>query len=181
MALVLDEQQAMCQASARNFIADKAPVAHLRKLRDSRDADGFSRDLWKEFAEMGFTGVLVPEDHSGLGLGNVEAGTIMEEIGRNLTPSPFLSTAVVGVSALLRANGERKSELLPKIAAGEVLMALAVDERAKHGPRQIALAAKRSGNGFALSGTKTFVVYGHVAVLLIVAARTSGWPVGIAV
>jgi alkylation response protein AidB-like acyl-CoA dehydrogenase len=80
MALVLDEQQAMLQESARNFLADKAPVAHLRKLRDSRDAQGFSRDLWKEFAAMGFCGVLVPEEHGGLGLGNVEAGTIMEEI-----------------------------------------------------------------------------------------------------
>ena len=125
---------------------------------------------------MGFCGVLVPEEHGGLGLGNVEAGTIMEEIGRNLTPSPFLSTAIVGVSALLRANGQRKSELLPKIAGGDLLMALAVDERAKHGPRQVALAAKRSGNGFALSGTKTFVVDGHVADLLIVAARTAGAP-----
>src|SRR6476659_4440059 len=91
MALVLDEQQAMLQESARNFLADKAPVAHLRKLRDSRDGQGF--------AAMGFCGVLVPEEHGGLGLGNVEAGTIMEEIGRNLTPSPFLSTAIVGVSA----------------------------------------------------------------------------------
>jgi alkylation response protein AidB-like acyl-CoA dehydrogenase len=120
--------------------------------------------------------VLVPEEHGGLGLGNIEAGTIMEEIGRNLTPSPFLSTAIVGVSALLRANGERKGKLLPKIAAGELLMALAVDERAKHGPRQIAMSAKRSGNGFALSGTKAFVVDGHVADLLIVAARTAGEP-----
>src|SRR3954449_12792885 len=176
MALVLDEQQAMLQESARSFLADKAPVAHLRKLREDRDADGFSRDLWKEFAEMGFTGVLVPEEHGGLALGNIEAGTIMEEIGRNLTPSPFLSTAIVGVSALLRANGERKGKLLPKIAAGELLMALAVDERAKHGPRQIAMSAKRSGNGFALSGTKAFVVDGHVADLLIVAARTAGAP-----
>jgi alkylation response protein AidB-like acyl-CoA dehydrogenase len=176
MALVLDEQQAMLRESARSFLADKAPVAHLRQLRDSRDARGFSRDLWKQFAEMGFTGVLVPEEHGGLGLGHVEAGTIMEEIGRNLTPSPFLSSAIIGVSALLRANGERKSELLPKVAAGDLLLALAVDERAKHAPRQIAMSAKRSGNGFSLSGAKTFVVDGHVADLFIVAARTAGNP-----
>src|SRR5437588_2175950 len=104
MALVLDEQQAMLQESARSFLADKAPVAHLRKLRDSRDADGFSRDLWKEFAEMGFTGVLVPEEHGGLGLGNVEAGTIMEEICRNLTPSPFWTSEIDVVSDRLRAH-----------------------------------------------------------------------------
>jgi alkylation response protein AidB-like acyl-CoA dehydrogenase len=176
MALVLDEQQAMLRESARSFLADKAPVAHLRQLRDSRDARGFSRDLWKQFAETGFTGVLVPEEHGGLGLGHVEAGTIMEEIGRNLTPSPFLSSAIIGVSALLRANGERKSELLPKVAAGDLLLALAVDERAKHAPRQIAMSAKRSGNGFSLSGAKTFVVDGHVADLFIVAARTAGNP-----
>jgi acyl-CoA dehydrogenase len=166
----------MLRDSARGLVADRAPVAHLRKLRDTRDASGFSRDLWKEFASMGFAGILVPEDNGGSGLGHVEAGIVMEEIGRNLTPSPFLSTALLGVTALKRAGGARAGELLAKVASGDVLLALAVDECAKHGPSKIETEAKRAGNGFVLKGEKTFVVDGHVADYLIVAARTSGGP-----
>ncbi len=102
MALILTEEQTMVRDNARAFLADKAPVAHLRKLRDTRHADGFSRELWRAFAEMGFSGVLVPEAFGGSGLGYVEAGVIMEEIGRNLTPSPFLSTALLGATTLIR-------------------------------------------------------------------------------
>jgi alkylation response protein AidB-like acyl-CoA dehydrogenase len=177
MALILTEEQMMVRDNARAFLADKAPVAHLRKLRDTRDADGFSRSLWKAFAEMGFCGLLLPESLGGSGLGYVEGGVIMEEIGRNLTPTPFLSTAFLGATALLRdGNGARNKELLPKLAAGDLLLALAVDERSKHAPSATALKAERSGNGFALSGEKCFVVDGHVADLFIVAARSAGAP-----
>ena len=177
MALILTEEQMMVRDNARAFLADKAPVAHLRKLRDTRDADGFSPSLWKAFAEMGFCGLLLPESLGGSGLGYVEGGVIMEEIGRNLTPTPFLSTALLGATALLRdGNGARNKELLPKLAAGDLLLALAVDERSKHAPSATALKAERSGNGFALSGEKCFVVDGHVADLFIVAARSAGAP-----
>jgi acyl-CoA dehydrogenase len=177
MALILNEEQAQLRDSAQSFLADKAPVAHLRKLRDDRDATGFSRELWKAFAEMGFCGLLVPEAQGGSGLGYVEAGILMEAIGENLTPSPFLSTAVLGVTALLRGAGPaRGAELTARIASGDLLLALAIDERAKHRPREIATEAKRSGNGFTLSGSKTFVVDGHVADRLVVAPRTGGAP-----
>jgi alkylation response protein AidB-like acyl-CoA dehydrogenase len=177
MALVLTEEQSMLRDSARGLISDKAPVSHLRQLRDTRDATGFSRDLWKTFAEMGFSGLLVPEDFGGSGLGCVEAGVVMEEIGRTLMPSPFLATAVLAASALSRGGSvAQKSEHLPKIADGSLLAALAVDEGAKHRPRHTAMQAVRSGNGFRLQGDKAFVVDGHTAVLLIVAARTAGAP-----
>jgi alkylation response protein AidB-like acyl-CoA dehydrogenase len=175
MALVLTEEQSMLRDSARGLISDKAPVAHLRQLRDSRDATGFSRQLWKTFAEMGFAGLLVPEEFGGSGLGCVEAGVVMEEIGRNLTPSPFMSTAVVAASALSRGgNKAQHGEYLPKIAAGELVAALAIDEGAKHRPLQTDMQAVRSGNGFRLNGAKALVVDGHVAGLLIVAARSAG-------
>jgi alkylation response protein AidB-like acyl-CoA dehydrogenase len=175
MPLVLTEEQSMLRDSARGLISDKAPVAHLRQLRDGKDTDGFSRALWKTFAEMGFAGLLVPEAFGGSGLGCVEAGVVMEEIGRTLMPTPFLSTAVVGASALSRGGSEaQKSAYLPKIADGSLLTALAVDEGAKHRPLHTALQAVRSGNGFKLSGAKAFVVDGHVADLLIVAARSAG-------
>jgi len=177
MALVLTDEQAMLRDSARGLLEKNAPVSHLRALRDERDAAGFSRALWLKFAEMGFTGILVPEAFGGSGLGHVEAGVVMQEIGRTLTPSPFLSTALLAAAALARAgNAAQRQEHLPNIAAGKLVAALAVDEGAKHRPERIALKAARSGNGFALNGAKSFVVDGHVADLLIVAARTSGAP-----
>src|ERR1700709_1897502 len=155
MPLVLNEEQSMLRDSARGFIGDKAPVSHLRQLRDSKDPPGFSRDLWRSFAEMGFSGLLVPEEFGGSGLGCVEAGVVMEEIGRTLMPSPFLSTAVLAASALSRGGSSaQKSEYLPKISAGALLAAFAIDEGAKHRPLQTAMQATRAGNGFKLKGSK---------------------------
>src|SRR3974390_233232 len=113
MALVLTEEQSMLRDSARGLISDKAPVSHLRHLRDSADATGFSREFWKNFAEMGFAGLLVPEKFGGSGLGCVEAGVVMEEIGRTLMPSPFLSTAVLAASPPPRGgrNTQQTEEL----------------------------------------------------------------------
>ena len=170
MPLYLTEEQTMLHDTAKSFIADSAPVSHMRGLRDSKNADGFSRDLWKQFAEMGFTGILIGEDDGGLGLGHVEAGVVLEEIGRNLSPSPFLATAVAAVEAL--KGSAHAARLFPGILSGDTVAALAIDERAKHGTG-IAMKAERSGNGFKLSGTKQFVTHGHVADVLIVAARTA--------
>src|SRR6202165_537998 len=133
MALVLSEEQSMLRDSARGLISDKAPVSHLRQLSDSKDATGFARVLWRAFAEMGFSGLLVPEDFGGSGLGCVEAGVVMEEIGRTLMPSPFLGTAVLAASALSRGGSDaQKSQHLPKISDGSLLAALAIDEGAQH-------------------------------------------------
>src|SRR5258708_13257318 len=107
----------MLRDSARGLISDKAPVSHLRQLRDSNDATGFSRDLWRAFAEMGFSGLLVPETFGGSGLGCVEAGVGMEEIGRTLMPSPFLSTPLPPTSPLSRGGSRaQKPENLPHIS-----------------------------------------------------------------
>ena len=171
MPLYLNDEQTMLRDTARDFVADSAPVSHLRQLRDDGDATGFSRDLWKQFAEMGFTGILIGEDDGGLGLGHVEAGVVLEEIGRNLSPSPFLTTAVAAVEAL---RGSAQAERwFPGIIAGETVAALAIDEAAKHRV-DIGMTAERSGNGFRLTGKKQFVTHGHVADLIIVAARTAG-------
>ena len=156
MALVLTEEQSMLRDSARGLISDKAPVSHLRQLRDAKDATGFSRDLWKTFAEMGFSGLLVPEDFGGSGLGCVEAGVVMEEIGRTLMPSPFLATAVLAASALSRGgSAAQKSEHLPKIsrwlAAGRAChrrgrqTSAAADQHAGGAFRQWFQAPRRQG------------------------------------
>lgn len=175
MALVLTEEQGMLRDSASVFLTERAPVSGLRELRDSRDPSGFSRGLWKEFADMGFTGILVPEAQGGLGLGFVEAGVVLQEIGRNLTASPFLASSVVAVTALCQAGSEtQQRRWLPALASGKSIATLAVDELTKHRPQHIAMTATKRGEGYTLNGRKTFVLDGHVADVLIVAARTSG-------
>ena len=171
MPLYLNEDQTALQDTIRDFVAEQAPVSHMRGLRDADDATGFSRDLWRSFAEMGFTGILIDEADGGLGLGHVEAGVVLEEIGRNLSPSPFLTTAVAAVTAL--KGSAHAARWFPGILSGETVAALAIDEGAKHRDT-VTLTAERSGNGFRLSGRKQFVTHGHVADLLIVAARTAG-------
>ena len=179
MPLLLTEEQAMLRDSAREFLADNAPIAQLRALRDGNNADGFSRPLWRQFAEMGFSGVLVPESHGGLGLGHVEAGVVMEQIGHQLCASPFLASSIVAITALGRGGSPAQQQAwLPRLASGQAIATLAVDEGIKHRPTHIALraTATTSGttSGFTLDGAKTFVLDGHVADLLIVAARSAG-------
>lgn len=167
----------MLRDSVRTFLDENAPVEHLRRLRDSRHPQGFSRALWKSFVEMGLTGVLIPEAHGGLGLGHVEAGVIMEEIGRHLTPTPFLSSAVLAAAALIHGGTEaQQAEHLPGIARGERIATLAVEESPKHGPHKTSFKATRVGTAFRLDGMKNFVIDGHVSDLIILPARTSGVP-----
>jgi alkylation response protein AidB-like acyl-CoA dehydrogenase len=167
----------MLRDNARSFLTKNAPVAHLRKLRDSGDPTGFSRELWKEIARLGWAGILVPLDYEGLGLGHVEVGVVMEEVGHTLTPSPLLSTSILAATALARAGTDaQKHEHLPRIAAGDLIATIAIDEAAKHRPEITALSAVRGASGFILKGAKTFVLDGHVADLVIVAGRTSGAP-----
>jgi alkylation response protein AidB-like acyl-CoA dehydrogenase len=171
MPLYLTEDQIMLRDTARDFMAAEGSIAsQLRKYRDMGCKDGFGHALWKQMAELGLTGILVDEADGGMGLGHVEAGIVLEEIGRNLTPSPFLITAVAVVEAL-RGTGLR-TRWLPGILAGETVAALAVDEGAKHRPEAIVMTAERSGNGFRLNGRKQFVVQGASADLIVTAART---------
>jgi alkylation response protein AidB-like acyl-CoA dehydrogenase len=123
-------------------------------------------------AELGLTGLAVPEEEGGLGLGATEVALGMEEVGRNLTPTPFLTTSVVAVEAL--KGTEQGKRWFPSIVSGDTVAAFAVDETKHHRPRQIAMQAVRSGNGFALTGSKQFVVHGASADVIIVAARTGG-------
>lgn len=175
MALILTEEQTMLRDAARGFLAENAPVAALRKLRDERNPDGFDRQLWGRLAEMGWSGVLVPEAQGGMDFGYVGALLLCEEMGRNLTATPFLSTALMAATAFRDGGSEtQKQKWLTAIAAGKAVIAAAVDEGRKHNPASIALAAVPDGNGFRLDGTKTFVADGHVADALLVAARTGG-------
>lgn len=170
MPLILTEEQTMLQDAADGFLNEQAPIAHLRKLRDERDADGVSRDLWRAFGEMGFAGVIIPEALGGMGLGAVEAGVIAESLGRTLTPSPYLGSSILSAKVLIDGGSQAQQAWLPRIAAGEAILSLAVDEGAKHAPSRITTRAERAGNGFKLNGAKAFVLDGHVADALIVVA-----------
>ena len=180
MPLILSEEQTMLRDSAREFLAEQAPVSQLRALRDTHDADGFSRPLWREFASMGFTGVLVPEAHGGLGLGHVEAGVVMDRIGHQLCASPFLASGIVAVTALRQAGSAAQQQAwLPRLASAELIATLAVDERAKHGPQQLTTTARAEGDSWVLDGAKLMVLDGHVASLLIAAARLADGSTGL--
>ena len=169
----LTDDQKMLQDTARTFIADEGSISkQLRHLRDTGCTDGFGHGLWKQFAEIGLTGICIPESAGGMGMGAAEAGLVLEEIGRNLTPSPFLTTAVAAVRAL---EGSAQAERwFPGIVAGDTVAALAIDEGKRHDPNGITMRAEKAGNGFTLSGAKQFVVHGASADLIIVAARTAG-------
>ena len=175
MPLYHNDDQAMLADSARGFMADEGAIAkQLRHFRDMSCKDGFGHALWTQFAEMGFTGILVPEADGGLGMGHVEAGIVLEEIGRNLTPSPFLTSSVMAATALGAGGDELRGRYLPGLLSGESIYAVAIDEGPKHRPERIATTATRAGNGFKLSGSKAFVVQGGSADMLVVAARTAG-------
>ena len=173
MPLILTDEQSMLKEAAEGFLSENAPIAHLRKLRDERSEDGVSRELWRAFGEMGLAGVIIPEEYGGSGLGAVEAGVVAEAIGRNLTPSPFLSTGLLAARALIDGGSEaQQADWLPRFAAGEAIAAVAIDEGSKHRPNRIATRAQRAGNGWKLNGSKALVIDGHIADVLIVAART---------
>jgi alkylation response protein AidB-like acyl-CoA dehydrogenase len=180
MALILNEEQAQLRDSARNFLAEQSPVSQLRALRDTADADGFSRPLWAQFAEMGFTGVLVAEAHGGLGLGHVEAGVVMEQIGHQLCASPLLASGIVAASAIRHAGtAAQQATWLPRIARGELIATLAVDESAKHRSGGLATQARADGAGWLLDGHKQLVLDGHVADVLVVAAQVADGGIGL--
>ena len=175
MALVLNEEQRLLQDTAREFLGDNAPVESLRKLRDERDPTGYAPDLWRQMAELGWASIIVPEEYGGLEFGFLGLGVVLEESGRTLAASPLFASAVVCASALMQGGSPgQKDTLLPQIAAGNLTLALALEESQHHRPTHIATSAARQGDEFVINGRKTFVLDGHSADKLIVVARTSG-------
>ncbi len=174
---VLTEEQSMLRDSARTWVQEKSPVTAFRKMRDSNAPLGYDPAAFAEMAEMGWTGVIIPEAYGGSEFGYLGLGLILEETGRTLTASPLLSSALAAASAIILGGSEdQKGEYLPAIASGELVGTLAIDEGAHHAPEKVALAAKKSGSGYSLTGTKTFVLEGMAAGLFVVSARTSGKP-----
>ncbi|MEE3326378.1 MAG: acyl-CoA dehydrogenase [Myxococcota bacterium] len=175
MGFILTEEQELLKETAHEFIQEKSPVAELRRLRDSVDESGFDRKLFSEMAELGWTGVVYPEDFGGLDMGYFELGQIFEECGRSLVAQPILSSVVLGGGCVLEGGNElQRKDILTAVCAGEKLLSLAFQERSHHSPHHVETTAELSGDHFVLNGCKTFVLDGHVADQLVVVARTSG-------
>ncbi len=175
MSLIFNEEQQMLAESAQKFFADNSPITRMRKLRDERDATGFSQDLWKQMAELGWLGIMLPEEYGGSDMGLRELAVVLMEAGRVLAPEPLLSTLLLGANAVrLSANAAVQSDVLPTVAAGERLVALAFEETGRFNPYAIATEAASSGDGYAITGEKGYVLDGHVADQMVVLARTSG-------
>ena len=175
MALVLNEEQQSLKDIAKEFLQKNAPVTHFREIRDTESELGYDPDLWKQMVDLGWSGILVPEEYGGFDFGMVGMGSILEEMGKMLTPSPLFSTGVLGASFIsLGGNDKQKQTYLPQIVDGSITTALALEEGNRHSPLSINTEARKDGKNYALTGNKTFVIDGHSSNLLIVAARTSG-------
>jgi alkylation response protein AidB-like acyl-CoA dehydrogenase len=174
MTFLLTDDQEMLRETAMAFARDELPVTHLRALRDA-GANGKDPATRQKLAELGFFGVIVPEEPGGEHFGLVGLGQILEAQGRTLAATPLLQTALIGATALqLGGSPAQKAEWLPKIAAGEVTFALALDESAHFSPLNVATEAERNGQGYTINGEKRYVPDGHHADMLIVVARTFG-------
>ncbi|QIB65027.1 acyl-CoA dehydrogenase family protein [Kineobactrum salinum] len=177
MALVLTEEQLMLRDSAAGLLAEKAGVAQLRALRDTGDELGFSRQVWREIAELGWPGIAIPEEYGGLGYGYAGLGLVLEQVGRNLSPTPLQASVLVGATAVNELGSEsQKQMLLPALAAGEQLVSLALQEGAHHAPEHTAMTARADGEGFVLNGTKCLVLDALAADWFVVIARSAGEP-----
>ena len=175
MALVLNEEQRLLKDTAKDFLSANMPVEALRKLRDSDDEMGYSREHWQQMCELGWASIVLPEEYDGLDFGFMGLGAVIEESGRVLAASPLMSTVVLGASILmLGASDEQKAALLPKIASGELTLALAMEEGNHHAPLDTVLRAEATASGYRLSGSKSLVTDGYSADKLIVLARSSG-------
>jgi len=174
---VLTEEQSLLRDAARSWTQAKSPVSALRRLRDGAAELGYDPAAWREMADMGWAGVVIPEAYGGSEFGHLSLGLILEETGRTLTASPLLASGLAAASALTLAGSvAQKAAWLPQIAAGDIIATLALEEGAHHAPQKTALAAVRTEDGYSLTGAKTFVLEGMAADLFVVAARTAGQP-----
>ena len=175
MELILTDEQEFLRDTAKDFAQERTPVTHFRSLRDNNDENLWDKDIWQEMVNLGWSGILIPEEFGGSDFGVAGISVILQECGKTLTPSPLFSTGVLGAYAISNfGTQEQKEKYLPKIVSGEITTALAVDESSHHDPSKTLFKAEQKGSDFLLNGKKTFVIDGDSADILIILARTSG-------
>ena len=172
MDLGFSEEQEMLRNSARDFFLNELPKDVVKEM--ATDEKGYVPDLWKKMAELGWMGLVIPEEYDGMGMSYLDLVVLLEEMGRACLTGPYFSTVVLGGYTIMEAGSEeQKKELLTKIANGEIILALALTEpSAKYEASAIAVSAKAQGDDYVIDGTKLFVENAHIADYLIVAART---------
>jgi len=172
MDLGFSEEQEMLRTTARDFLTNECPTSLVKELAE--DEKGYTPELWRKMAELGWMGLALPEEYDGMGMSFLDLVILLEETGRACLPGPFFSTVVLGGFTILEAGSEQqKKELLPKLSAGELIITLALTEpSARYEPDAIALKATAKNGDYVLSGTKLFVPDANVADYIICVART---------
>ena len=173
MDLTLSDEQRLLRESVDRFIAETYDADHRR--RNASDPLGFSPDIWRKFADLGWLALPIDEAYGGLGAGSIETGILMEAFGRGLVAEPYLSTVVIGASLISECGSEaQKQAILPKVADGSLYLAFAHSERAaRFDLAQVKTTAKRTQDGWRLDGHKTAVLDGNAADHVIVSARVA--------
>ncbi len=171
----LNETQQMLQRSARDFLAKEVPYTRIRQLEDS--ADGHDPSLWKQMAELGWLALPFPSQYGGADGELLDLAVLIDEMARAAAATPFIATMVAGLAVLRHGSDAQKRDVLPRIASGDLIATTAIVEpEGGYDAGNVKMEAKEDGGGFVLSGTKLFVEYGHVAGLLLTAARTKSGP-----
>jgi alkylation response protein AidB-like acyl-CoA dehydrogenase len=172
MDLDFTEEQDMLRNSARDFLSTECDKAMVRTIEDSEE--GYSPEIWRKMAELGWQALMIPEEYDGMGMGLMDLVVIFEEIGRNILPSPFLATVALGTPPIVEAGTEeQKKEILPRVATGEAILTLALTEPSVgYTADCVELKAEAKGDDFVLNGTKLFVEFASASNYMVVVART---------
>jgi alkylation response protein AidB-like acyl-CoA dehydrogenase len=173
MDLDLTEEQEMLRTMARDFLAKECPKTLVRELED--DEKGYSPDLWRKMADLGWMGLVLPEEYGGMGMEYLDLIILIQEMGRNILPGPYFSTVVLASLPILWAGTDnQKQQLLPRIATGDMILTMALHEpNARYDAAGVEAKASPQGDSFVISGTKLFVENAHIADHLICVTRTA--------
>lgn len=172
MDLGFSEEQEMLRKTARDFLQTECPTTLVKEMAD--DEKGYTPELWAKMAELGWMGLALPEEYDGMGMSFLDLSVLLEEMGRACLPGPFFSTVVLGGFTIIEAgNEEQKKDLLPKIATGEVILAMALTEpSASYDPASVMVKAVSDKDDYVISGTKLFVENAHIADYMVCVTRT---------
>jgi len=172
MNLDLTEEQEMLKTAARDFLSKECPKTLVRELES--DEKGYSPDLWRKMADLGWMGLILPEEYDGMEMGFMDLVVLLQEMGRNIVPGPFFCTVILGsMPVLFAGTDEQKKELLPGIASGEKIMTMAITEPGNlYDASGISVKAVAQGDNYIINGTKLFVDNAHIADYIICVART---------
>jgi alkylation response protein AidB-like acyl-CoA dehydrogenase len=173
MDLGLSEEQELLKNSARDFLEKECPESYVRQMEE--DERGYSPEVWKKMADLGWQGLMIPEQYGGAGFGFLDLIVLLEEFGRALVPGPFIPTMIAATAILEGGSDQQKQEILPKVASGDLIMTFALTEpSARWDAEGVQLKAEKQGNDYVLNGTKLFIEDAHVADQMVVVARTGG-------